>query len=113
MCACDTVPVIPDQGEVTDPVQVGPIAAKAARWLPGLAYARVARAWSGLRTFAPDHRFVIGADPRCGGLHRAAALGGHGITCAPIVGVLSAQSVASGIREHPAASLLAPDRRFR
>jgi glycine/D-amino acid oxidase-like deaminating enzyme len=83
MCACDTVRVSPEQGETTDPAQVERIAAKAAQWLPLLSEARVARAWAGMRTFAPDDRFVIGADPRLRGLYWAAGLGGHGITCAP------------------------------
>ncbi len=113
MCGCDTVPVAADQGEITDQAEVERIAAKAARWLPRLAHARVARAWSGMRTFAPDHRFVIGADPRLRGLYWAAALGGHGMTCAPIVGDLAAEAVVSGMSEHAAASALAPDRLLR
>ena len=110
MCACDTVPVTPREGETTDPGVVAQIAAKAARWLPPLAEARVARAWAGMRTFAPDGRFVIGPDPRVQGLYWAAGLGGHGITCAPAVGELAAQWVTEGGSGHPSASALAPAR---
>lgn len=110
MCGCDTVPVSPEQGETTDSSQVERIAIKAARWLPALAEARVARSWAGMRTFAPDHRFVVGADPRLHGLYWAAGLGGHGITCAPLVGELAAQWVAEGASAHPSSSALAPDR---
>lgn len=110
MCACDTVRVSPEQGETTDPAQVERIAAKAAQWLPLLSEARVARAWAGMRTFAPDDRFVIGADPRLRGLYWAAGLGGHGITCAPMVGELTAQWIAKGGSPHPCAPQLAPDR---
>ncbi len=113
MCGCDTVPVPAAQGELTNEAEVERIAAKAARWLPRLAHARVARAWSGMRTFAPDHRFVVGADPRLRGLYWAAALGGHGITCAPIVGELAAEAVTSGVSTHPAASFLSPGRLLR
>ncbi len=110
MCGCDTVPVAPQQGEVTDPVEVERIAAKAARWLPALAHAGVARSWAGMRTFAEDQRFVIGPDPRLPGLYWAAALGGHGITCAPAVGKMAAQWVAEGESDHPDSSAVSPRR---
>jgi D-arginine dehydrogenase len=110
MCGCDAVPVSPEQGEVIDPSQVEGIAAKAARCLPSLSDARVARAWAGMRTFAPDQQFVIGADPRLQGLFWVAGLGGHGITCAPMFGKLAAELIASGGSSHPAAATFAPGR---
>ncbi len=110
MSGCDTVKVTPEQGETTDPAELERIAAKASHWLPSLADARVARAWSGMRTFVPDDLFVIGADPRLQGLYWVAGLGGHGITCAPFVGTLAADWIAEGKSSHPAAALLAPDR---
>jgi D-arginine dehydrogenase len=110
MCACDAVPVPPSEGETTDSAVVAQIASKAARWLPALADARVARAWAGMRTFPPDNRFVIGPDPRVRGLYWAAGFGGHGITCAPAAGELAAQWVMGGGSEHPSASALAPAR---
>jgi glycine/D-amino acid oxidase-like deaminating enzyme len=109
MCGCDTVAVSPEEGQKTDPAQIERIAAKAARWLPSLGDAGVARSWAGMRTFAPDHRFVIGPDPRVSGLHWAAGLGGHGITCAPAVGNLAAEWIA-GENNHPAATYLLPAR---
>lgn len=110
MCGCDSVPVSPDQGEITDPAQVERIAMKAAQWLPSLADVRIARVWAGMRTSAPDRRFVIGPDPRLRGLHWAAGLGGHGVTCAPLIGELAAQWMAEGASTHPSASALLPDR---
>ena len=110
MCGCDSVPVSPDQGEITDPAEVERIAMKAAQWLPALADVRIARVWAGMRTSAPDQRFVIGPDPRLSGLYWAAGLGGHGITCAPLVGELAAQWVAERASTHPSASALVPDR---
>ena len=110
MSGCDTIRVAPDQGETIDHEELERIAAKAARWLPSLADARVARAWAGMRTFAPDDLFVVGADPRLNGLFWVAGLGGHGITCAPILGTIAAEWIADGISRHPAAALLAPDR---
>ena len=63
-----------------------------------------------MRTFAPDELFVIGADPRLQGLYWVAGLGGHGITCAPILGAMAAEWVAEGNSSHPAAAMLAPNR---
>ncbi len=110
MSGCDTIKVAPDQGETTDHAELERIAVKAARWLPSLSDARVARAWAGMRTFAPDELFVIGADPRVQGLFWVAGLGGHGITCAPVLGAIAAEWIADGRSSHPAAGLLAPDR---
>jgi D-arginine dehydrogenase len=110
MCACDTVPVSPEEGQRTDPAQIEIIAARASRWLPSLEHAGVARAWAGMRTLAPDDRFVIGPDPRLGGLYWVAALGGHGMTCAPALGQLAAEWVADGTSRHPAAQDLLPAR---
>jgi D-arginine dehydrogenase len=110
MSGCDAVKVTPAQGETIDPYQVERIAAKASRWLPSLLDARIARTWAGMRTFAPDELFVIGADPRLQGLYWVAGLGGYGITCAPIIGSLAADWIAEGASAHPAASQLAPHR---
>ncbi len=110
MSGCDAVKVTVAQGEITDHEELERIAAKAARWLPSLADARVARAWAGMRTFASDDMFVIGADPRLQGLYWVAGLGGHGITCSPFIGNLAADWIAEGRSSHPAAPVMAPDR---
>jgi glycine/D-amino acid oxidase-like deaminating enzyme len=110
MSGCDTVKVTPDQGEIMDHSELERIAAKAAHWLPSLANAGVARAWSGMRTFAPDDLFVVGSDPRLEGLYWVAGMGGHGITCAPVIGTIAADWIADGKSNHPAAGALAPRR---
>jgi D-arginine dehydrogenase len=110
MSGCDAVKVTVAQGEITDNEELERIAAKAARWLPTLADARVARAWAGMRTFAPDEMFVIGRDPRLQGLFWVAGLGGHGITCAPFIGNLAADWIVEGNSSQPAAAVMAPDR---
>jgi D-arginine dehydrogenase len=110
MCGCDAVPVSPDQGEVVDPSQIEGIAAKAARWLPSFSDAQVARSWAGMRTFALDQQFVIGADPRLKCLFWVAGLGGHGMTCAPMFGKIAAELILTGGSSHPAASAFAPGR---
>lgn len=113
MSGCDSVKVSPEQGEIVEQAQLERIARKASFWLPSLSVAKVARAWSGMRTFAPDEIFTIGADPRVQGLHWVAGLGGHGITCAPVVGKIAADSIIYGKSDHPAASGMAPDRLLR
>ncbi|MCL2877502.1 MAG: FAD-binding oxidoreductase [Acidobacteria bacterium] len=110
MCGCDATAVAPEQGEVTDPVQLERIAAKASRWLPRFSDARVINAWAGMRTFVPDDQFVIGADPRLEGLYWVAGLGGHGVACAPLVGRLAADWIADGGSAHPAAAAFSPER---
>jgi glycine/D-amino acid oxidase-like deaminating enzyme len=113
MSGCDAVKVTPEQGDIVEQAQLERIAAKAAFWLPSLADAKVARAWSGMRTFAPDDMFAIGADPRIQGLNWVAGLGGHGITCAPAVGRIAADCIIHGKSDHPAAPSMAPDRLLR
>ena len=110
MSGCDTVEVTPEQGEATDHAQLEMVAAKAARWLPSLEDTRIGKAWAGMRTFAPDELFVIGADPRVHGLYWVAGLGGHGITTAPTVGRIAADWIVEGKSNHPAAEVLSPSR---
>jgi glycine/D-amino acid oxidase-like deaminating enzyme len=62
------------------------LAASLEEQIPSLAVAPVARLWCGLRTFAPDRRFVLGPDPLRPGLFWAAGLGGHGMTSGLAVG---------------------------
>jgi len=59
---------------------------KLERLMPALADVRFAGGWTGLRTFAPDRRPLLGPDPQLPGLHWATALGGFGVTCAFAVG---------------------------
>jgi len=110
ICGCDATAVTPEQGEITDPIQLERIADKVSRWLPRFSDARVVKAWAGMRTFVPDDEFVIGADPRLDGLYWVAGLGGHGIACAPLVGRLAADWIADGGSAHPAAAAFSPER---
>ncbi len=110
MSACDTSPVPPAEGEAVQDEVLEQIAAKAGRWLPGYPDLSLAHCWAGMRTFAPDDRFVIGPDPRLPGLHWLAALAGHGITCAAAAGRLAAEWIAEGWSAHPHAAAFLPDR---
>ena len=57
---------------------------------PDLAERPITRYWTGLRTFAPDRRFVLGWDPGVSNLFWVAGLGGHGMTSGLAVGALAA-----------------------
>lgn len=59
---------------------------KLQRYLPALAEVRPSGGWSGLRTFAPDRRPYLGADPDVEGLWWAAGLGGSGVSCSLAAG---------------------------
>ncbi len=94
LCACDETPWREDQPMDTpvDPSMRDKLAEKFNRCVPGLDEVRPARSWAGLRVLTPDHRFVIGADPRISGLTWVAGLGGHGMTTACAVGELGASA---------------------
>ncbi|MBL8897437.1 MAG: FAD-binding oxidoreductase [Planctomycetes bacterium] len=79
---------------------------KIARCLPRLLDARFRFRWAGLRTFAPDRRPLVGADPDVEGLLWCGGLGGHGISTAHEVGRLAA-GAARGSAEGEDAILLA------
>ena len=73
-----------------DPSVMENIRIKMAQWIPDALPLRTVRFWAGMRTFSPDGKMVLGSDERVNGLHWAAALGGHGMTCAPAIGRLVA-----------------------
>ncbi|MFN8010438.1 MAG: FAD-dependent oxidoreductase [Holophagaceae bacterium] len=93
MCPCDETEVAPPaRGHQpdTDPAAMEQLAALVQELAPDLADHGIVRAWSGLRTFAPDRRFVIGWDPVNPRLFWVAGLGGHGMTSGLAVGRLAA-----------------------
>ncbi len=92
MSPCDVTPHAAEDPQAT-PDGEALLRDKLRRAFPPLAAARINRAWACLRTFAPDERFVIGADPQLEGLIWVAALGGHGMTTSPAVGRLGATAV--------------------
>ena len=89
------------------------VRSKLARFLPAVdSSGEPVRAWSGLRTFAPDRRPLLGPDGAVEGLYWAAGLGGYGVTTALGVG----EAVAAWIEGHDVAWLdrsgVRPDREF-
>lgn len=85
---------------------------KLARFFPRLAGARPLGGWSGLRTFAPDRRPVLGADPALEGLWWAAGLGGYGVTCAQAVGEVVAAWICGEAVDWIDAAGVSPGRPF-
>lgn len=83
-----------------------PLADRLRELAPDLADLPIARLWNGLRTFAPDRRFVIGFDPLSPRLFWVAGLGGHGMTSGLAVGDLAARA----ILERTTTGLLEPSR---
>ena len=69
--------------------------ARVETWFPALAQLPFSEGWSGLRTFAPDRRPVLGRDPALDGLWWTAGLGGFGVSCSYALG----ETVAAWMRE--------------
>ncbi len=93
MCPCEEVAVpLPPRGRQpdTDAAVLDGLYASLRELAPHLAERPVTRTWTGLRTFAPDRRFVLGWDPWNPRLFWSAGLGGHGMTTGLAVGALAA-----------------------
>jgi D-arginine dehydrogenase len=96
LCACDHEPRPPEDSQ-PEPDARERLAAKVGALAPALGEHPIARAWAGLRTFAPDDCFVIGPDPLRAGLVWATGLGGHGLTTSGAVGQLVAELLTSSV----------------
>jgi D-arginine dehydrogenase len=99
LCPCDESEVPrPSRGlqpEVDRSVLDG-LSASLQAAAPGLGGLPVVRLWSGLRTFAPDRKFVIGWDPVNPRLFWLGGLGGHGMTSGLAVGAAAARAYSGG-----------------
>ncbi|MBI5501246.1 MAG: FAD-binding oxidoreductase [Deltaproteobacteria bacterium] len=89
---CDQEPFAPCEPPA-DPANRELLARKVAVAFPGLIDLPIMRSWAGLRSFVPDHRFVLGRDPVARRVFWAAGLGGHGVTSAWEVGRIVAGAV--------------------
>jgi len=86
---CDEEPMAPGPTPVSSDIEALCLR-KTLEVLPSLKEIRYARSWAGLRTFAPDRKFVIGWDRTVPGFFWVAGLGGHGLTACASVGRLAA-----------------------
>ncbi|MFT5206728.1 MAG: D-arginine dehydrogenase [Candidatus Omnitrophota bacterium] len=66
---------------------------KSKHFLPEIQNTKFSRMWSGLRTFSPDKRFVIGWDAECKNLFWNACLGGYGLTASAAAGKLASDLI--------------------
>lgn len=92
LSGCDQAEVAPCDA-VPAPGALEHLAARIGALAPGLADLGIARAWACLRTFAPDHRPVIGWDAERPWLFWVAGLGGHGATASAAVGERAAEAI--------------------
>ena len=69
------------------------LAEKLAAAIPSVASLPIRAGWTGLRTFTPDRRPLLGPDPEVEGLYWAVGLGGAGVTSAFAVGELVAAKI--------------------
>ncbi|MBL92766.1 MAG: hypothetical protein CMH56_13255 [Myxococcales bacterium] len=83
----------PPEAPQKDPEALNLVVDAIQKTFPGFQEAQVVRYWSGLRTFAPDRKPILGPDERVPGLHWCAGLGGHGMT----IGCGAGEAVVSGI----------------
>jgi glycine/D-amino acid oxidase-like deaminating enzyme len=109
LCACEEssipLPARGKQPENDESVLEG-LSASLKDLAPDLAEVPIARIWCGLRTFAPDRRFVVGHDPLNPRLFWVAGLGGHGMTSGLAVG----HQAARGILDKKSDGILHPGR---
>jgi glycine/D-amino acid oxidase-like deaminating enzyme len=96
LCPLDEqeIPLPPrHQQPLTDNSVLDSLATSLRELSPELVERPITRLWSGLRTFAPDRRFVLGYDPVNPRLFWVAGLGGHGMTSGLAVGELAAKAI--------------------
>lgn len=110
MCPCDETPDTPGLPS-TDPAAAELLADKLTRHAPGLADLAIRRSWACLRTFAPDRRPIIGADPTLAGLFHVSGLGGFGMMTSAAVGELAATLLADRTPDWVDAAVVSPARR--
>lgn len=108
VCNCDSSAVDPD-AHAPDPTALDSLGRAMERHLHPPFDRAPLDSWCGMRTFAADGQFALGADPVVDGLFWTAGLGGHGITC----GLAAAAVVADAVEGRPEAALAAlSPRRF-
>ena len=109
MSACDQTPW-PPEPPPTDPAMRDRLAERFATHVPGLAHARPAHSWAGLRVLTADDRFAIGPEPGLQGFMWVAGLGGHGMTTSCRIGDLAAAAIEHGHMPAPYDVYLEPTR---
>ncbi len=99
-----------DRQERVNPAMKFLLKKKLDRFSKTLGKLRFGHGKSGLRTMAPDGRFVVGKDPRCEGFYWVAGLGGHGVTTCFSVGRLAADVILGKKADNRLVKALSPGR---
>lgn len=99
------------KAEGLDPEMKAAMKKKLAHFSERLGRVRLASGKAGLRTMAPDGRFVVGEDPALPGFFWVAGLGGHGVTTCFSVGRVAADLV-MGRKVNPAVKKALSPARF-
>lgn len=86
----------PGLEEVVDWNGFDAVAHAALRRVPRMVEARVARAYSGIRSLTPDLHAILGPVPGVEGFFCANGFSGHGFMHAPAVGLLMAEEILDG-----------------
>lgn len=76
----DQVPWGPESTGTPSPQQWSLLQEKIQRYFPSIPALDVTHGWTGLRTYTPDRKPLLGADPELPGLWWAAGLGGSGLS---------------------------------
>lgn len=97
-------------GEKIDPRMKGVLLKKLRGFSKDFSGIKIGRGKAGLRTMAPDGRFVIGEDPKLKGFFWVAGLGGHGVTTSFSVGNLVAGLVSGKRKKDDFSKALSPAR---
>lgn len=92
MSACDNVPSSEDLCTI-DSTAYDAIENKLNQFGVAWKDIKFMRLWSGLRTFSPDGRFIIGQDPQFKQLYWLTCLGGYGLTASYQVGKMLADQI--------------------
>jgi D-arginine dehydrogenase len=92
-----------------DTVRVAEIADLVERWTT-FPVPSIDHKWAGLRSFAPDRRPVVGADPAIEGFFWLAGQGGVGVLTSPAMGQIAAALLVHGNTTHLDAAALSPAR---
>jgi len=74
-----------------DPDYTDNILERALDRIPQLETAEVANQWAGLYEVTPDHRAIIGYEPKVEGLFHVLGFSGHGLMQAPAAGLICSQ----------------------
>jgi len=95
LCPCDEDEMAPCDTPTAE-AAVELLADKTRDYFPRFGDLPIMKCWAGLRTFAPDGRFVVGWDPQVTNFFWVAGLGGHGVTTSAAVGALAADVILNG-----------------